>query len=168
MSKVIIVDENDKIIGFKDRNLVKQGDIYRVSALWIENFQGEVLLAQRSFNKTNGSGKWGPAAAGTVETDENYDLNIYKEAEEEIGLQGEVFLKAHKVRQTGKHNYFCQWYFLKIDKELDCFKIKKDEVENIKWLKKNDLERELKSNPDKFLVGISKTLNKFKKGNTKF
>ena len=49
--KTIIVDENDKKIGLKMRGDIKQKEIYRVSALWIENSKGDVLLAQRSFNK---------------------------------------------------------------------------------------------------------------------
>ncbi len=102
MKKTIIVDENDKRIGLKIRRDIKQEEIYRVSALWIENSKGDVLLAQRSFDKKNNPGQWGTAVAGTVEEDEDYDLNIYKEAEEEIGLKGEKFEKSFKLRRIGK------------------------------------------------------------------
>ena len=51
MSEVIIVDEKDNIISYKERKSISQKDIYRVSALWIMNSKGDSLLAQRSFNK---------------------------------------------------------------------------------------------------------------------
>ncbi len=61
-----------------------------------------------------------------------------------------------------KHNFFCQWYFLKIDKELEYFTIQQEEVEKIKWFKKTELEKELELNPDKFLASTSDILNKFR------
>lgn len=93
-SKIIIVDENDTIIGHKNRDSMEDGDMYRVSALWIQNSKGDILLAQRSFDKRNDPGKWGPAVAGTVEEGETYESNIIKEAEEEIGLKNSHFDKA--------------------------------------------------------------------------
>ncbi len=111
MEKIIIIDENDEQIGTENIEKIDLKDIYRVSALWIENSQGEVLLAQRSFNKIKHSRKLGPVVAGTVRADEDYDLNIYKETEEEIGLTGETFMKAHKIRQTGKTDSFVSGIF---------------------------------------------------------
>lgn len=164
MSKTIIVDENDRRIGLKNREDIKQEEIYRVSALWIENSKGDVLLAQRSFDKNNNPGQWGPAVAGTVEEDEDYDSNIYKEAEEEIGLRGEIFQKINKtVRRRGEHNFFLQRYYLKIDKDLEYFKIQENEVEAIKWFSKEELEKELKTNSDKFLPSTKILLEAIKK-----
>ncbi len=91
--QIPIVNEQDEIIGYKDRKDRNLVDITRVSALWITNEDGEILLAQRGLNKTHSPGLWGPAVAGTVEEGETYESNIIKEAEEEIGLvarEGEV------------------------------------------------------------------------------
>lgn len=106
--KIIIVDENDEIIKHKERGTLNQSDIYRVSALWIQNSKGEILLAQRSFNKKNHPGKWGPAVAGTNDEGETYESNIVKEAEEEIGLKNISFQKSINQKVEGEHNYFAQ------------------------------------------------------------
>lgn len=82
-----IVDEEDNIIDYKERKKLDLKDIYRVSALWIENSKGEILLAQRSFNKKHHPGLWGPAVAGTVEKGESYEENISHEIEEELGIK---------------------------------------------------------------------------------
>lgn len=81
-----IVNLDDEIIGYKPRKDITLQDVYRVSALWIENSQGEILLAQRGFLKSVDPGKWGAAVAGTVEKDESYEENILKEMQEELGL----------------------------------------------------------------------------------
>lgn len=161
--KIPIVDENDEVIGHKERTKIEREDIYRVSGLWIENSKGEVLLAQRSFAKKNSPGKWGPAVAGTIEEGETYDSNIYKEAEEEIGLVGYDFEKGEKVRRRGEHNYFVQWYFVKLDIDIEKFKIKEDEVEQIKWIDRNELKNEVMNNPEIFVSTMSKNLYLFGK-----
>lgn len=153
-SKIIIVNENDEIIGSKERWALNQADIYRVSALWIQNSKGDVLLAQRKFTKKNDPGKWGPAVAGTNDEGETYESNIIKEAEEEIGLKDCDFKKIDKVRVGGGHNFFCERFLLVTDKEADEFRIQEDEIEQIKWFKKAELLKELKSNPDKFVSSV--------------
>jgi len=159
--KIIIVDENDKIIGYKERETLNQSDIYRVSALWIQSSKGDILLARRKLNKKNDPGKWGPAVAGTNDKGESYESNIVKEAEEEIGLRDHRFQKFDKIRYSGKHNYFCQWFRLIIDKKLEEFVIQKNEVEEIKWFKKDKLLKKLENNPSNFLKSMKDYINLF-------
>ncbi|MEK9135397.1 MAG: NUDIX domain-containing protein [Patescibacteria group bacterium] len=154
--KIVIVDEKDNVIGYKDRDAINyQEDIYRVSALWITNSKGDILLAKRALTKSHSPGKWGPAVSGTVDEGEDYDLNIIKEAEEEIGLTNISPRKGFKKRISGKYNYFCQWYFAIMDKPVSDFKIKKDEVEEVKWFPIKELIREMENQPDKFTGSIS-------------
>src|SRR3989338_11488629 len=115
MKDIIIVNENDEIIGFKKRGTLKPEDIYRVSALWIENSKGEVLLAQRSFSKKHHPGLWGPAVAGTNEEGETYEENIIKEAEEEVGLKDIHLKKWFKKRTSTDYNHFTQFFKLIIN-----------------------------------------------------
>lgn len=151
MTKITIVNEKDEVIGSVERSEAKQDDIYRVSALWIENSQGEVLLAQRSFSKSHDPGRWGPAVAGTVDVEENYDENIKKETEEEIGLSDIQFKKIQKVRISGKHNFFCQWYETVLDKNVDDFTFNKQEVESIRWVSCEELKKEMEAKPENFI-----------------
>jgi len=68
-----IVDENDRLIGVKNRAAIGYAkDIYRVSALWLTNPDGYVLLAKRANQKDKEPGVWGPAVSGTVEENEDY------------------------------------------------------------------------------------------------
>ena len=159
-ARIIIVDENDNIIGYKKRGTLEQSDIYRVSALWITNDKGEFLLARRAYTKKNNPGEWGPAVAGTVDEGEDYLINIIKETEEELGLtiSGSDLKVGPKKRTSGKHNYFGQWYFFETNKQINDFKIQEEEVAEIKWFSKEELLRKLETNKDEFLSSLPRRL----------
>lgn len=162
-NRIVIVDENDEVIDHKERGtLIPEQDIYRVSALWIRNSRGDILLAQRAFTKSHNPGKWGPAVAGTVDEGETYEENIVKEAEEEIGLSGYDFEKAMKTRSPGTpHNYFTQWFTFSIDEPVEFFTIQEEEVADLRWFGEKELREELDRYPEKFLTSIPEYLELF-------
>lgn len=136
-----IVNNQDEVIWSKPRIEISSGDIYRVSALWIENSKWEILLAQRGFMKSNGPWKWWAAVAGTVEKDESYDENIYKEAQEEIGLRWMDFKKWEKLfRDMWERKFFCQYYDLYLDRDVDEFILEENEVESVRWFSVEEIK----------------------------
>jgi isopentenyldiphosphate isomerase len=126
------VDQNDKIIGYKKIEHLQEGDIYRVSALWITNSKGEILLARRHHTKSHDPRKWGPAVAETVDEGETYEANIIKEAREEIGLINIQPKPGPKIEVQNQYHNFVQWYTLNIDQAIPAFTIQEEEVEEIK------------------------------------
>jgi len=161
MPKIPVVNENDDLLEYKERESLDQKDIYRVSALWLTNSQGQILLAQRALNKSHDPGRWGPAVAGTVEEGEDYEKNILKEIKEELGLNEIKLNKSIKIRRKTKYNYFVQWFTAVINKTENEFKIQKAEVEKIKWFTKEELKKELQNNPDNFTSGFKDYLKIF-------
>ena len=159
--KIPIVNEKDEIICFKERSEIKRKDIYRVSALWITNKKGEILLAKRAITKKHSPGKWGPAVAGTVEEGETYDSNIIKEAEEELGITNAKFRKGPKdpPYEHEKHKMFCQWYFFETDMDLDDFKIQEEEVDELRWITKEELDKEIINNPSIFIESMKEDMD---------
>ena len=157
--KIPVVNENDEIIGHKERDDRDVNAIYRVSYLWITDTEGRVLLAQRAFDKKHDPGKWGPAVAGTVEEGETYESNIIKETEEEIGLKSIKPLLGIKKRQRNKYNYFSQEFLLTLPYGFNDFKIQEEEVAEIKWFTVEELKNKLKINPEDFLPMVSVKLN---------
>lgn len=161
-AKIIIVDEEDKVIVYKYRDKVDSHDIYRVSALWITNKKGKVLLARRSLGKKLFPDCWGPAVAGTVEEGETYRSNIVKEAREELGLKDIKLARGPKVRtKSADYNYFTQWYFLTLDKEVDTLKLDENEVSEINWFTREKLKRKVKKDPEIFTHAMKKWVEMF-------
>ncbi len=161
-SQIIIVDENDQQIGLKERSQLNHPqDIYRVAALWLTNSRGEILLAQRKLTKDKDPGKWGPAAAGTIDDGETYESNIYKEAAEEIGLTSVNFTKGPKLEVTGIRHYFTQWYFATADIATKDLVLQDDEVEQVAWVAPGVLLRDITEHPDQYVQGLGMVVHTF-------
>ena len=158
--KIPIVDEDDNVIGHRERYDRDFNSIYRVSSLWVTDIDGKILLARRAFNKSHDPGKWGPAVAGTVEEGESYEENIMKEAEEELGLKNIKLTTGAKKRRKTKWNYFVQEFLLTLPTSFNDFKIAENEVAEVKWFSEEELKRELKENPNNFLKGIHERMSK--------
>lgn len=150
-----IVDENDNIIGHKPRNEIDfKKDYYRIGCLWLTNSRGEVLLAQRLLTKDKDPGKWGPSAAGTLEKGETYESNIYKEAEEELGLTGIEFMPIAKLKLENPRKSFMQLFKGVCDWPTEKFTPQPEEVEQVAWISIKDLRNDIQNNPDKFVPSI--------------
>lgn len=155
MALFTIVNDKDEVIGAKKRSAMTCDDIYRVSALWLTNSKGEVLLARRAFTKSHDPGKWGPAVAGTVEDGETYELNIIKEMDEELGLRGVSVRAGEKqLRSSKKWRYFGQRFYATVDKRIDEFTIQADEVAEVRWFTREQLQKEVAEHPDHFLRSV--------------
>lgn len=155
--QIIIVDEDDNEIGEQSFDEVDLSNIiYRVSAVWVSNSKGEVLIAQRALTKKHNPGAWGPSAAGTVEAGETYDENIINELKEEIGVSLNIEeltkgIKRFTHGQTPDRRYFTQWYYITVDKPIEDFVIQKEEVAEIRWVPKDKLLEVLTEKPQDFL-----------------
>jgi isopentenyl-diphosphate delta-isomerase len=161
--KIQIVNDQDEVMGVKERSEVDYTtDIYRVSALWLTNSKGQTLLAKRAAVKDKDPNKWGPAVAGTIDEGETYDDNIYKEASEEIGLEGVEFTKGSKILITHPRNYFCQWYFVTLDREADTFVMQEDEVDELEWVDVEQMKQELRTNPNKYVPAMQQIVDELK------
>lgn len=157
--KIQIVNNQDEVIGVKERSEMDYGqDIYRVSALWLTNSKGEVLLAKRTMTKDKDPGRWGVAAAGTLDEGETYDSNIYKEIEEEIGLTDVTLEKGQKMFVTEPRSSFIQLYTATLDREPSAFTLQAEEVDEVAWFSVGQIKQELKDNPEKYVPAMSQII----------
>ncbi len=154
MEKVIIVDENDNFVRICERDKWEEGEIHRSSALWVSNSNGEVLLAQRALTKKHAPGKWGPAAAGTVNENESYESNVQKEAKEELNLDvrsEQLELGNKEIVGKPSNRRMRQWFMAKIDISLEALRPQEEEVAAVRWVHWSKLEKELVEVPDEFV-----------------
>jgi isopentenyldiphosphate isomerase len=110
-------------------------------------------MAQRAFTKTKSPGAWGPAVAGTVEEGEDYDSNIVKEIQEELGISIslERLTKVVKIHVKGETNdYFAQWYTTVLDVNVEDLVLQKEEVEQVAWFHPEELILKIQEHPEEF------------------
>ena len=156
--RIPIVNEQDEIIRYKDRKDRNFVDITRTAALWVNDEEGNILIAQRGLKMKNSPGLWGPAVAGTVEEGETYESNIIKEAEEEIGLKNIKPILGPKFYRKTFHKFFAQYFIIEIPKNTK-LQIQKNEVEAIKWVTRVELINLLKEKPETFLKNFRETID---------
>ncbi len=162
MTRIQIVDDQDNLIGHVERSKIDYSkDIYRITAVWVTNSAGQVLMAQRTLTKDKDPGMWGPAVAGTMDEGETYEENVYKELEEEIGISSVELQKGPYVKYETPRMCFCQWYLLTIDKLASDFKIQEEEVEQVAWMDPADLVADQKANPKKYTPSMAKIIKQF-------
>jgi isopentenyl-diphosphate delta-isomerase len=162
--KVIIVNEQDEVIGTRDWTTTPPDDITRVSALWVYNSKKEVLIAQRALTKRFSPGLWGPAAAGTVEEGETYLSNILKETQEELGIElkeSDLVVASHEL-QKSEHTYYRQFFMAKLDLPIEAFTIQKSEVESLRWIASEELYEWLEKSPEQFSPSFRTYCQEFK------
>ncbi len=150
--RIPIVNEQDEIIGHKERTDRYIEELVRATGLWVTDKDGNVLLAQRSLNRRYGPGLWGPAAGGVVEEGETPETCMLREAEEEIGLRGLKIKPGPKIRLDD-----CFAYFFTVTVESD-YKYKKqnEEVGQLKWFSEKEINELLKEKPEIFLNDFKK------------
>lgn len=116
MELLDIYDENNNYLGYSlDRKEAHDKNLwhYHVSA-WIMNYDGEILLQQRSFSKKKNPGKW-TKTGGHVSADETCTQAIKREIFEEIGLEVRdvKYLSIEQIeelrKQDNKEYTFCNW-----------------------------------------------------------
>jgi len=158
---VPVVDENDVVIGMKERDALAPGDICRVSALWLANSHGEVLIARRALEKKSGPGLWSCAAAGVVDGEETYEENMIRETQEEIGLTllPEELTPGVKVRRS---RIFLQWYFATKDVAITDLSLQKEEVMDARWISVPELQAWIERAPDEFVESYIEFFNSLK------
>lgn len=158
--QIILVDEDDSVIGHKSRISLSKSDRTRVSVIWVQNSQGQVLLARRSKLKKFDPLCWGPAAAGTVEKGESYLQNAQKELKEEIGLDNVELKEIGKLRWDGANNHLCYCTYFKAicDWPIEQFTLQKNEVDSIRWISKKELLDEIEARPDTYTPNALKTI----------
>jgi mRNA interferase RelE/StbE len=160
---IIVVNNLDEIISYKERSYLSEKDNHRSSALIIKNKNNEVLLAQRALKKNYMPGKFGPSVDGTCQKGEDYIDTVLRETEEELNLViSESDLNfIEKIKTEDKYAFFfTSIFFIIIDEnDLKFLKLNKKEVKSIEWFSKEKLKQDLQNNPNKFLKVVSKFLD---------
>lgn len=150
--KIPIVNEQDEVLYYKERDETTPDEIRRIVSLYVFNQNHEVLIAKRCHLKKLDPNLWGPSVAGTVEEGETYDSNVIKEAQEELGLTNIQPIFYKKLFYTTQHTRrFNSRYYVVINSAEREFVLQESEVSEIKWTSLEDLENWFNERPQDFV-----------------
>lgn len=156
---VDIFDESNNFTGVTKMKSEahKDGSWHRAVHCIIYNSKGKMLIQQRAKDKMLYANLWDISAAGHVGAGEEPIISCMREVEEELGLIIDIDdLKFYKINKTMisedfiNNNEFGYIFFLKFEGDINQLKMQDEEVQAIKFLSLDELEKELDINYSSF------------------
>ena len=156
MEYLDLYDENRTPIGQKiirGVDKVEEGKYINIVIVFIENSEGKFLIQKTSKRK----GSVFATTGGLVSSGYTPDETIIKEIKEELGL--DVKIDELTLFYTAKRKYsFQDAYYLKKDIDINELILQEDEVEYVKWLSIEEINKLIENN--EFREGNIKSFNK--------
>lgn len=148
---VQLVDANDNLLGYKERDELIDSDTWRIIFVDIHDLSDDYILIQkRSLQKKIHPGIWTIATAGTLEDGDTYESCAHREIKEEIGVDG------CQLEDKGKRFYKsvlgyrqCMSYAAKITIDTPLV-LQESEVSEARWISQDDLKAWVVSSPEDF------------------
>lgn len=158
MSNVIWVDDKDNVLGDVTREKAhREGLLHRVSAIYLVNDKGEILVNVRAKD-----GHLDHSSAGHVDVGESYLDAAKRELKEELGVSSvelrEIGLE--QARDTGKTFDSRHMFTVYVCKTVP-IKLKEDEVKSVFWAKPKEVLEDMRVNPEKYTEGFKVSLKLF-------
>ena len=150
--KIVAVDIYDKKIGMVTKeDAHKNAILHRAFSVFLYH-DGKLLIQQRAFDKYHSGGLWANTCCSHPRTD-----SIIEEAKNR--LVEEVGIKCEKLDEIFVFNYFSKYKEDIFEYEVDHvligdydgnFVVNKDEVNDMRWVTYDALEKEMTNDPQKF------------------
>ncbi len=152
--KLILVDENDKVIGYENKDVCHNGDgmLHRAFSIFIFNDRGELLLQQRSKNKRLWGLFWSNTCCSHPRKGETYEQATERRLKEELGLQTPLtflykFQYQARFGDKGSENEVCSVY---VGKTNQAPQVNPNEIAAVRYVSPEQLEKEMREHPERF------------------
>jgi isopentenyldiphosphate isomerase/intracellular septation protein A len=143
---VPLVDRQGRVTGQAPRSQVHNGSklLHPVVHLHVINLNKSILLQKRPLSKQIQPGKWDTAVGGHISTGETLEEAVKKEAFEEIGMVG-FSAKMQKIYMW-ETDIETELVYLFTSFDFKNFKVHSDEVDEVRFWTKNQIENQLGKN----------------------
>ena len=154
-NKVIWVDEEDAVLGEITREKAHQeGLLHRVSATYLTNDRGEILVNERAKD-----GHLDHSSAGHVDVGESYLEAAKRELEEELGVTGVELSEIGGTHAEDRGRTFISNHMFRVYRcKTEPVQLNKDEVKSVFWANPEEVYKDLAQNPEKYTKGFHATL----------
>ncbi|OJV51808.1 MAG: isopentenyl-diphosphate delta-isomerase [Bacteroidetes bacterium 43-16] len=159
--KVILVDQNDTVIGEMDKMEAHvKGALHRAFSIFLFNSQKEMLIHQRAAAKYHGGGLWTNACCSHPQPGEALKDSALQRLEFEMGLQCDI-QKAfsfiyHTPVENGLIEHEYDHVYIGFTDALPC--PHPDEVQDYRWISSEALAEEMELQPENFTFWFRKAV----------
>lgn len=163
--QVVLVSENDEILGLMDKMQAHEnGILHRAFSVFLFNDKGEMLLQKRASGKYHSPDQWTNAVCSHPRFDETYLQGAKRRMKEELGVEAELTEKFNFLYKADVGQNL--W-----EHELDHvftgiyngdFLLNEDEVSEVRYISMQELDAEMKENPQQFTEWFKIILKEYK------
>lgn len=165
MEKLIVVNRQDKILGFKDKDVCHslKGVLHRGFSVFVFNKKGKVLLQKRSQKKKFWPGLWSNTCCSHPRPRETSLQAGERRLKEELGFTCQLkylgrFHYRAVYKNVGSENEICTVLVGKHNGKLNP---NPKEVADFRWVQFEQLKQELKEKPEAFTPWLKKEVSLF-------
>lgn len=151
---LILVDKDDRIVGYKDKAACHRGSgiLHRAFSIFIFNEKGQVLMQKRSSQKPLWPLYWSNSCCSHPRKGESYEVATRRRLEEELGFTTDLkflykFQYQARFNDDGSENELCAVYIGKYDGPV---KTNPNEIAEWRFMDVGELDRQLTENPENF------------------
>jgi len=151
---LILVDDNDKILGYEEKDIchANSGILHRAFSIFIFNNKGEFLLQKRSMKKPLWPGYWSNSVCSHPRKGETYESAASRRLFEEIGLGSNMnyffkFKYQAAYKNIGSENEMCA-LFAGVSEGV--VKADPTEISEWKFITTAELDETMKVHPNIF------------------
>jgi isopentenyl-diphosphate delta-isomerase len=152
MTEVVLVNEKDEPIGQEEKIKAHlDAKLHRAFSILVFNKAGEWLLQKRAQGKYHSPGLWTNACCSHPRLGKDILLEAKKRLKEEMGFAcplKEIFTFVYKAKLGELTEYEFDHVFSGIFSGQP--RLNKEEAEDWQWIKTQDLEKDIKKNPDRY------------------
>lgn len=165
--KLILVDKNDNILGYKNKDQAHEGDgiLHRAFSIFIFNQDNQLLLQKRSDQKMLWPLYWSNSCCSHPRKGEEYETAIHRRLKEELGIDTELkylfkFQYQANFEDIGSENELCSVYIGRSDDQII---VNENEIAEWKFIDINDMEQEMEESPENFTPWFKMEWERIKK-----
>jgi len=166
---VILVNKKDEEVGLGEKmDIHKRGLLHRAFSIFVFNSKNELLLQQRAFSKYHSGGLWTNTCCSHPKPGEELLEAAHRRLEEEMGFDcklTEKFSFIYRTKFLELSEYECDHVI--VGKYENDPKINRKEAADFKWISIENIENDLKANPENytywFKIAFPKVIKQVKK-----
>lgn len=155
---LVVVDEKNRVLGYKNKLDCHKGEgiLHRAFSIFIFNDKGEMLIQKRSGQKHLWPHFWSNSCCSHPRKGEELENAVQRRLAEELGISTPLthlftFQYHAKFGNVGSEREICAVY---MGKSNDKIVVNPTEIAEWKWIKINNLTRELAKDPDQYTPWI--------------
>ena len=162
---VVLVNPEDKVLGIMEKQQAHiSGLLHRAFSVFLFNDKGEMLLQQRASEKYHSPNQWTNAVCSHPRVNETYEEGAKRRLREELGIETELSEKFSFIYKAdvggGLWEHELDHVFTGIYNED--FHLNENEVQEVRYISMQDLNREIAETPEKFTEWFKIILEEYK------